>query len=79
MRLSLLRVRALSGESSHNEFIQIRCFNGSSKSIFGSASPLREVDGKIIGVVVVIQDVTEPRKIEKDLEQRMMKLVSLQP
>lgn len=69
--------RALSGESSHNEFIQIRCFDGSSKTILGSASPLREVDGKIMGVVVVIQDVTELRKIKKDLEQIITKLVSL--
>jgi len=69
--------RALQGESSHNEIIQIRTFDGSAKTIRGSASPLRALDGQIMGAVIVIQDVTEPKKIEADLEQRITRLISL--
>lgn len=70
--------RALHGqEVSHNEFIQIQCFDGSAKTILGSASPLRGLDGTIVGAVVVIQDVTEPKKIEQDLERRITSLISL--
>lgn len=70
--------RALhSGQKSHNEIIHIRCFDGSSKTILGSASPLLGLDGQIVGAVVVIQDITESKKISADFEQRITKLVSL--
>ena len=65
-----------SGESSHNELTQIRCSDGTSKSVLSSASPLRSFDGGIMGVVMVIQDVTEHKQIEQDLEQRVQKLIS---
>ena len=65
-----------SGESSHNELTQIKCCDGTSKSVVSSASPLRTFDGEIIGVVVVIQDVTEHKRIEHDMEQRIQKLIS---
>ena len=69
--------RALtSGESSHNELTRIKCFDGTSKSALSSASPLRSLDGKIVGVVVVIQDVTQHEQIRQDLEQRIQKLIS---
>jgi PAS domain S-box-containing protein len=66
-----------SGEASHNELMPVRCIDGTEKMILGSASPLRAKDGHIVGAVVVIQDVTEPKKIELDLESRITKLVSL--
>ena len=70
--------RALSkGESSHSERLQIRRFNGTVKTIVASASPLRGLDGHILGAVILIQDLTESSKIEEDLEQRVTKLVSL--
>jgi CheY-like chemotaxis protein len=65
------------GEASHSERIDIRCCDGSPKTILASASPLRRLDGRIAGAVVLIQDVTETRKIEEDLEQRVTKLVGL--
>jgi CheY-like chemotaxis protein len=65
------------GETSHNNIIHIQCFDGSSTTILGSASPLIGLDGQIVGAVVVIQDITETKKIEEDLEQRITKLISL--
>jgi len=70
--------RALTrGESSHSEPLDIRCFDGSSKTILASASPLRGLDGRTIGAVVLIRDLTESKKIEEDLEQRVTRLVAL--
>jgi PAS domain-containing protein len=65
------------GETSHSERIQIRRFNGAVKTIFASASPLRGLDGRLVGAVILIQDLTEQKKIEQDLESRVTKLVSL--
>jgi CheY-like chemotaxis protein len=64
------------GELTHNELTPIRCADGTEKAILCSASPLRQLSGEIVGAVVVIQDVTEPRKIEADL-QRLTRLISL--
>jgi PAS domain S-box-containing protein len=68
-----------SGESSHNELTRIRCVDGTSKSVLSSISPLRSLKGEIMGVVVVIQDVTEHKQIEHDIEQRVQKLISSGP
>ncbi len=65
-----------SGEPSQNELTQIKCSDGTSKSVLSSASPLRSLNGEIVGVVMVIQDVTEHKQIEHDLEQRVQKLIS---
>jgi CheY-like chemotaxis protein len=69
--------RALRGEASHSERLEIRRFNGSVKTIVTSASPLRGLDGRIVGAVILMQDQTESRKIEEDLEQRVTKLISI--
>jgi len=65
------------GESSHNERVQIRRFNGAAKTIVASASPLRGLDGRIVGAVILIQDLTETKRIEEDLEKRVTNLISL--
>lgn len=66
------------GEESHSEPVQIRCVDGTSKKILISASPLRGLDGKIVGAVVLLQDLTESKKIiDEELHQRVAKLVSL--
>lgn len=69
--------RALQGESSHNELIHIPTFDGTSKTVVCSASPLRGLDGKIVGAVFVMQDVTESKKIQAALEQRITNFISL--
>ena len=66
------------GETSRSEGIPIRCVDGTTKTILISASPLRGLDGKIVGVVVLLQDLTESKKIiEEELQQRVAKLISL--
>ena len=69
--------KALLGEASHSEPMVIRCFDGTDKTILGSAAPLRSLDGGVVGAVVLIQDLTEGKKIEKDLEERVTRLVAL--
>src|SRR5438094_7347917 len=61
--------RALRGESCHSERLQIRRFNGAEKTIVASAAPLRGLDARIVGAVILIQDLTETHKIEEDLER----------
>jgi len=65
------------GESSHNEFIRIRCIDSTDKTILCSASPLWSVDAELLGAVLVIQDVTEPKRFGDDLQERIARLVSL--
>jgi CheY-like chemotaxis protein len=65
------------GERSHSEAIRIQCLDGSVKTIVASASPLRRLDGGIVGAVVLLQDITESKKIEEALEERVTKLVAL--
>jgi len=65
------------GATSHSERLEIRRFNGSNKTIVASASPLRGLDGRLVGAVVLLQDLTETHQIEEDLERRVTKLVSL--
>jgi len=69
--------RALEGDRTPSEPFEIVCFDGSSKSILVSASPLRGLDGGLVGAVVLVQDMTEPRRIEEALEQRVTRLISL--
>ena len=65
------------GQSTHNEPLQIRRFNGAQKTIVASASPLRGLDGQIVGAVILIQDLTETKRIGEDLEKRVTNLISL--
>lgn len=65
------------GETHHNQIIPIQCLDGSKKTILGSASPLLGLDGKIVGAVVIMKDVTESKKVGEDFEQRITKLISL--
>jgi response regulator RpfG family c-di-GMP phosphodiesterase len=68
---------ALQGEERHSEAVTIRCLDGTEKTILGSAAPLRALDGRIVGAVVLIQDLTEGKRIERDLERRVTRLVAL--
>ena len=65
------------GETSHSERIRIRCLDGTEKAILASASPLRHLDGRIAGAVVLVQDVTETEKIAEDLQERVARLVGV--
>jgi CheY-like chemotaxis protein len=65
------------GMSSHGERIRICCLDGSEKTILASASPLRRLNGRIAGAVVLIQDITETAKISEDLQERVARLVGV--
>jgi CheY-like chemotaxis protein len=65
------------GETSHSERIHIRCLDGTEKTILASASPLRHLDGRIAGAVVLVQDITETEKIAEDLQERVARLVGV--
>jgi CheY-like chemotaxis protein len=65
------------GRTSHSEATEIVCIDGTKKTILVSASPLRGLDKRLVGAVVLIQDMTEPKKIEEALEDRVTRLISL--
>lgn len=67
----------MKGQASHNEVVQLKCLDRSTKSVFASTSPLRGLDGHIVGAVLVMQDVTAHKEIEEDIEKRIVHLVSL--
>ena len=47
------------GEPSLNEILEIECFDGTRKTVNNSAVPLRVGDGRIFGVVVLNEDITQ--------------------
>lgn len=67
------------GETSLSEEVEIECFDGSRKIILNSAVPIRDAGQAIIGVVIVNQDITERKRMERNLidsEQRLESLSS---
>ena len=72
-----LAVALDSGLSSHNKVLDIRCLDGAPKSVLSSTSPLFGREGQVVGAVIVIQDITEQRKIGAELEDRITRLVAL--
>ena len=65
------------GKTTHSEPIEIRCFDGSPATIIASAAPLHGIGGQKVGAVVLIRDLTESKKIEVDLAQRVTRLIGL--
>jgi CheY-like chemotaxis protein len=74
---SPLSISLASGKPTHNQRVQLECVDGTSKNVLESTSLLRSVAGQIVGAVVVMQDVTEPKKYEADFEERIASLVSI--
>lgn len=70
-------MRALAGQSTSNEEVSLTCFDGTKKSVFVGASPLRNLEGHIVGAVLLLQDMTEQRKVEADFNDRIRRLVSI--
>lgn len=56
------------GETSLDEEIVIECFDGTRKIILNSAIPLKGEDGAVNGAIIVNQDITARKEIEKELE-----------
>jgi PAS domain S-box-containing protein len=62
--------RALShGQTSLNELIDIKTYDGQPKIIENSAAPIRNADGLIVGAVIVNEDVTERVETEEALRR----------
>ncbi|MDQ3137058.1 MAG: PAS domain S-box protein [Gemmatimonadota bacterium] len=57
------------GETSLNEVVQIESFDGAQKTILNSAVPLRSLDGKILGAILVHQDITDQRAAQVALRR----------
>lgn len=62
--------RALTkGEATLNEELTIQCLDGTSKVIINSAVPLFGENGRISGAIIVNQDITERKALERDRAQ----------
>lgn len=57
------------GETATEEEIRIECFDGSSKVILNSATPLRDTMDRITGAIIVNQDITRRKQAEEELRQ----------
>lgn len=62
------------GETTLDEVISIEDFDGVTKTLLNSALPLRDAAGSIIGAIVVMQDVSETKRIEEELRSSREKL-----
>jgi len=66
------------GETSLNEEINIECFDGSRKTIYNSAVPIRDESGSIVGALVVNEDITDRKRAEAALAQSRAQLLQAQ-
>lgn len=55
------------GETSIGEVIVIGCLDGTRKTVLNSALPWRDATGDIAGAVVVLEDITERRRMDDEL------------
>jgi CheY-like chemotaxis protein len=65
------------GKALPNRVVQIECLDGTHKSVLESTSPLRGPDGSVMGVVVLLHDVTESKRFEADFQERVARFVSI--
>jgi CheY-like chemotaxis protein len=76
-RLTSLTLALTEGRPSHSQPIEVVCFDGTTKTILVSTSPLRGLNEEIVGAVILVQDHTETKRIEEDLEHRVARLIGL--
>jgi len=65
------------GETSLNEVIDIETFDGIRKVMQNSAVPIRDTDGRITGAVIVNEDVSARKKVERELNNSYNQLRTL--
>jgi PAS domain S-box-containing protein len=68
----------LDGETSINEVVEIECFDGSHKVIHNSAVPIRDEGDRILGALVVNEDITGRRRAEEQRQELLLRLVTAQ-
>jgi len=62
--------RALAlGETSRNEVIDIKAFDGQRRTILNSGAPIRDELGAILGAVVINEDITERTRLQQQILQ----------
>lgn len=52
-------------------------FSQLDKWLFGTAAPLRDIKGEIIGAIETLQDITERKQMENELKEAILKLKEL--
>jgi signal transduction histidine kinase len=67
----------LKGETTVNEVIDIEAFDGSRKIVATSAAPLRDLDDRITGAVVTLDDVSAQKKAERELHDSLSQMRAL--
>jgi PAS domain S-box-containing protein len=65
------------GEVSLNEELDIESFDGQRKSIVHTGAPIRDADGRIIGGVTAMLDITEMRRLERRTREAFRALVAM--
>lgn len=66
--------RALRGETSVDEVVDIECFDGTRKTILNSGVPVRDAAGAIAGAVVLNVDISGQKQTERRLQEAMQRL-----
>jgi CheY-like chemotaxis protein len=69
-----LLAAALRGDASNDDLV-ITCGDGTMRTVHVCASPLHGADGAIVGAVVVMQDISEPVRVEAELAHQIAHLV----
>jgi two-component system cell cycle sensor histidine kinase/response regulator CckA len=63
-------------EESHEEEIEIECFDGTHKTIQNWAAPILNINGEVEGALAVNHDITEKKALEEE-QQKIKKLESI--
>jgi PAS domain S-box-containing protein len=71
-------LRALSGgQAALNEELEIEALDGKRKVILHSAAPIRDEGGSISGAVICAQDISELRRLEREVAERAQELEAI--
>ena len=62
------------GETTMGELVEIEGFDGKRRTILNSAAPIRDERGRMLGAVVVNQDVSEAQRLTREREELVAEL-----
>ena len=65
------------GETVIGQEMEIRRFDGTHAFVLNSAAPILDTQGRIIGSAVAVQDITERRRIERELDATARKYAAM--